>query len=75
MFINISISEEGKKMAYEDFVRLHKHHYRSISDHEMKSDYTELTGNVIKRKTNKGNKKAGQSGSSSDGDNPKSGSS
>ena len=78
MFIPISMSEEGKGMSYNDFVRLHEHHYTRVPDPEscMKSDYKELTGkDVIERKPKKSNKKTGQGGNISKGSDQESGSS
>ena len=75
MYINISMSEEGKQMSYSDFKRLHKHHYKTPdSEDRMKSDYKELTGNVIKRRNKKADKEVRQSGNLSDRSDEKSGS-
>jgi len=47
--MNISLSEEGKKMSFKMFVKAFGKHFNSFPDpdKEMKSKYTELTGKSV----------------------------
>lgn len=47
--MNISLSDEGKKMSFKAFVKMFGKHFKTFSEKELETVYTELTGKKVGR--------------------------